>query len=200
MTVSLSPSSSLWHPGASTGYRHRGPPARQFWVAKRLVWGRSLFFLSFFFALSRLCLLTGCLRPSHPAAPTVVGRCHHLLCALTADATGYRPGDNELTGALQRDFISSASSPSACSPEQDGTRPAITWGHRMRPPPPPGLLGCRRARARIPRHPLSPWVGGFGRACEDKLTFYPFQRDERERETYIYISAEIYILYICIYI
>lgn len=125
MTVSLSPSSSLRHPGASTGHRHRGPLARQFRVAKRPVWGRSLFFISFFFSPYP----DFAFRPGACAPPLAPPRSTHGPGAMppsspvppTAGATGYRPGDNDLTGALQRDFISSAFFPSACSLEQDGT-------------------------------------------------------------------------------
>lgn len=53
----------------------------------------------------------------------------------------------------------------------------------------PPALGVLAEEVHVPRHPLSPGVGGFGRACTDKLTFYPFQREK----IYIYISAEIYI-------
>ncbi|XP_055653842.1 rho GTPase-activating protein 44 isoform X2 [Falco peregrinus] len=65
--------------------------------------------------------LGACAPPATPQHPWSWGDATISFGALTAGATGYQPGDNELAGALQRDFISSASSPSACLPEQDGT-------------------------------------------------------------------------------
>lgn len=83
--------------------------------------GRRCSLFNFFSPYPDFAFRPGACAPPHPTAPTVLGRCHHLLRAPTAGATGYRPGDNKLAGALQQDFISSASSPSACLPEQDGT-------------------------------------------------------------------------------
>lgn len=58
-------------------------------------------------------------------------------------------------------------------------------------PFPPPALGVLVGEVHVPWHPLYPGVGGFGCACTDKLTFYPFQREKIY--LYIYISAEIYI-------
>lgn len=58
-----------------------------------------------------------------------------------------------------------------------GTRPRA---------PPAAPARCRRG--------LVAWSRGFGCACRDKVTFYPFQRDG----IYIYlVGIDIYILYIC---
>lgn len=58
----------------------------------------------------------------------------------------------------------------------------------------PPALGVLAGEVHVPRHPLSPGVGGFGRACTDKLTFYPFQREKIY--IYIYRQRYIYILYL----